>query len=76
VVVTDKLRSHGAAHHEAIPSMEHRQSKHPNNRAESSRQPTRQRERAMKGFRPVGGAQRFLSAFAASHPTSGPATIS
>ncbi|MGW3661525.1 IS6 family transposase, partial [Streptomyces sp. NPDC005151] len=26
-------------------------------------QPTRQRERAMKGFRSAGGAQRFLSAF-------------
>jgi putative transposase len=33
-----------------------------NNRAENSHQPTRQRERAMKGFRSTGGAQRFLSA--------------
>ncbi|PWI05628.1 IS6 family transposase, partial [Streptomyces sp. NWU339] len=31
--------------------------------AENSPQPTRQRERAMKGFRSVGGAQRFLAAF-------------
>lgn len=63
VVVTDKLRSYGAAHREVMPCVEHRQSKYLNNRAENSHQPTRQRERAMKGFRSVGGAQRFLSAF-------------
>jgi len=34
-----------------------------NNRAESSHQPTRQRERARKGFRSTGGAQWFLAAF-------------
>jgi putative transposase len=61
--VTDKLRSYGAAHREVIPSVEHRSHKGPDNRAENSHQPTRQRERAMKGFRGVGGAQRFLSAF-------------
>ncbi|MFE7045053.1 IS6 family transposase, partial [Streptomyces atratus] len=33
-----------------------------------SHQPTRQRERAMKGFRSVGGAQRFLSAFSGISP--------
>ncbi|MER6409511.1 IS6 family transposase, partial [Streptomyces viridosporus] len=32
-------------------------------RAENSHQPTRQRERAVKGFRGTGAAQRFLSAF-------------
>ncbi|MDO0929896.1 IS6 family transposase [Streptomyces sp. TG1A-8] len=63
VVITDKLRSYGAAHREVMPSVEPRQSKYLNNRAENSHQPTRQRERAMKGFRSVGGAQRFLSAF-------------
>ncbi|MFF8036028.1 IS6 family transposase [Streptomyces sp. NPDC016626] len=63
VIVTDKLRSYGAAHREVMPCVEHRQSKYLNNRAENSHQPTRQRERAMKGFRSVGGAQRFLSAF-------------
>ncbi|MFV5998787.1 IS6 family transposase [Streptomyces sp. NPDC056231] len=63
VIVTDKLRSYGAAHREAMPSVEHRSHKGLNNRAENSHQPTRQRERAMKGFRSVGGAQRFLSAF-------------
>jgi putative transposase len=68
VIVTDKLRSYGAAHREVMPCVEHRQSKYLNNRAESSHQPTRQRERAMKGFRSVGGAQRFLSAFSGISP--------
>ncbi|MGX1507608.1 UNVERIFIED_CONTAM: hypothetical protein RKD43_006233 [Streptomyces graminofaciens] len=63
VIVTDKLRSYGAAHQEFMPSVEHRSHKGLNNRAENSHQPTRQRERAMKGFRSVGAAQRFLSAF-------------
>ncbi|WP_093804395.1 IS6 family transposase [Streptomyces sp. Wb2n-11] len=68
VVVTDKLRSYGAAHREVMPSVEHRQSKYLNNRAENSHQPTRQRERAMKGFRGTGAAQRFLSAFSGISP--------
>jgi putative transposase len=68
VVVTDRLRSYGAAHREVMPCVEHRQSKYLNNRAENSHQPTRQRERAMKGFRSMGGAQRFLSAFSAISP--------
>ncbi|CAL9644910.1 IS6 family transposase [Streptomyces sp. YIM B13508] len=67
-VVTDKLRSYGAAHREVMPSVEHRSHKGLNNRAENSHQPTRQRERAMKGFRSVGGAQRFLSAFSGISP--------
>jgi putative transposase len=73
VIVTDKLRSYRAAHREVMPSVEHRSHKGLNNRAENSHQPTRERERAMKGFRGVGGTQRFLAAFTASHPTSGPA---
>ncbi|MFC1232284.1 IS6 family transposase [Streptomyces sp. Sce081] len=68
VIVTDKLRSYGAAHREVMPSVEHRSYKSLNNRAENSHQPTRQRERAMKGFRSVGGAQRFLSAFSDISP--------
>ncbi|MFD8079895.1 IS6 family transposase [Streptomyces sp. NPDC059718] len=68
VIVTDKLRSYGAAHREVMPSVEHRSHKGLNNRAENSHQPTRQRERAMKGFRSVGGAQRFLSAFGGISP--------
>ncbi|MFF8036318.1 IS6 family transposase [Streptomyces sp. NPDC016626] len=68
VVVTDKLRSYSAAHREVMPSVEHRSHKGLNNRAENSHQPTRQRERAMKGFRSVGGTQRFLSAFSGISP--------
>ncbi|MCY0936893.1 IS6 family transposase [Streptomyces sp. H34-S4] len=68
VVVTDKLRSYGAAHREVMASVEHRAHKGLNNRAENSHQPTRQRERAMKGFRSVGRAQRFLAAFSGISP--------
>ncbi|MBL3670749.1 IS6 family transposase [Streptomyces sp. M2CJ-2] len=68
VVVTDKLRSYGAAHREVLPSVEHRSHKGLNNRAENSHQPTRQRERAMKGFRSAGTTQRFLSAFSQISP--------
>jgi len=46
VIVTDKLRSYGAAKQEVLPSVEHRQHRYLNNRAENSHQPTRQRERA------------------------------
>jgi putative transposase len=68
VLITDKLRSYGAAHRELMPSVEHRPHKGLNNRAENSHQPTRQRERAMKGFRSAGRAQRFLSAFSQISP--------
>ncbi|MFM9700049.1 IS6 family transposase [Streptomyces europaeiscabiei] len=68
VIVTDKLRSYGAAHREVMASVEHRSHKGLNNRAENSHQPTRQRERAMKGFRSTGAAQRFLSAFSGISP--------
>lgn len=68
VIVTDKLRSYGAAHREVMPSVEHRSHKGLNNRAENSHQPTRQRERVMKGFRSAGRAQRFLSAFSGISP--------
>ena len=44
-------------------SVEHRQHKGLNNRAENSHQPTRQRERTMRRFKSPGHAQRFLSAF-------------
>lgn len=67
-VITDRLRSYGAAHREVMPSVEHRSHKVLDNRAENSHQPTRQRERAMKGFRSVGAAQRSLSAFSGISP--------
>ncbi|GAB2462860.1 IS6 family transposase [Streptomyces incanus] len=68
VIVTDKLRSYGAAHRQVMPLVEHRSHQGLNNRAENSHQPTRQRERAMKGFRSVGAAQRFLAAFSGISP--------
>jgi len=68
VLVTDKLRSYAVAHREVRPSVEHRQSRYLNNRAENSHQPTRQRERAMKRFRTPGGAQLFLAVFSVISP--------
>jgi len=35
----------------------------PNNRAENSHQPTRERERRMRRFKSSGHAQRFLAAY-------------
>ena len=67
VLVTDKLRSY-EWRIGAMPSVEHRQSRYLNNRAENSHQPTRQRERAMKRFRTPGGAQRFLAVFSVISP--------
>ena len=68
VVITDKLGSYPAARRRVARSVEHRQSKYLNNRAENSHQPTRQRERAMKRFTSPGHAQRFLSAFSGISP--------
>jgi putative transposase len=63
VIITDKLKSYGAAKRELLPSVEHRQHRYLNNRAENSHQPTRQRERRMQRFKSPGHAQRFLSAY-------------
>jgi len=68
VLVTDKLRSYAVAHRELMPSVEHRQSRYLNNRAENSHQPTRQRERALKRFKSIRHAQQFLSAFSVISP--------
>jgi putative transposase len=68
LLVTDKLASDRPAHRVLMPSVEHRQSKYLNNRAENSHQPTRQRERAMKRFTSPRHAQRFLSAFSRISP--------
>jgi DDE superfamily endonuclease len=48
VLITDKLRSYGAAKREIMPGVEHRQHEGLNNRAENSHQPTRRREGIMK----------------------------
>ena len=62
VMITDKLRSYGAARAKMGLHVEHRQHKGLNNRAENSHQPTRRRERIMKRFKSARQAQRFLSA--------------
>jgi putative transposase len=64
VLITDQLKSYGAAKRDLLPSVEHRQHRYLNNRAENSHQPTRQRERRMQRFKSPGHAQRFLSAYA------------
>jgi putative transposase len=63
VIITDKLKSYGAAKQDMLPSVEHRQHRYLNNRAENSHQPTRQRERRLQGFKSPGHAQRFLAAY-------------
>ena len=60
-LVTDKLRSYGAARRTAMLSVAHDTRQYANNRAEVSQQPTRQRERQMRRFKSAGQAQRFLS---------------
>jgi putative transposase len=62
-IITDKLRSYAAAKVEMMPSVEHQHQGRLNNRAENSHQPSRERERRMRGFKSPGHAQRFLSTF-------------
>lgn len=61
VMITDKLRSYGAAKREIMPDVEHRAHKGLNNRAENSHQPVRLRERIMKRFKSQRHLQRFVS---------------
>jgi transposase-like protein len=49
VIVTDTLKSYGAAKREILPGVEHRQHKGLNNRANFSHQPTRLREKKCGG---------------------------
>ena len=69
MLVTDKLRSYGAAKSEIGLSARHEQGLRKNNRAENSHQPTRRRERKMQRFKSPGSAQRFLSVHAAVQNT-------
>ena len=73
VLITDKLASYAAARRRVLRSVEHRQSKYLNNRAENSHQPTRARERAMKKFTSAGHAQGSCPPSVVSPRTSGPA---
>ncbi|HEV7266742.1 MAG TPA: DDE-type integrase/transposase/recombinase [Falsiroseomonas sp.] len=63
-LVTDGLRSYGAARREVLPNVRHRTSRYLNNRAENSHRPTRRRERQMQRFKSPEQAQRFLSCHA------------
>jgi DDE domain len=59
VLITDKLKSYAAAKRGIMPGVEHRQHKGLNNRATSSHQLTRRRERIMKRFKSSRQVQRF-----------------
>ena len=61
VVVTDKLRSYGAALKKLAPGIEHRSHKGLNNRSEGSHRPTQRREKIMGRFKSPRQAQQFLS---------------
>jgi len=62
-LITDKRASYGAAKRDVLPGVEHRQHKRPNNRAEHSHEPTRERERRRRRCKSPGHAQRFLAAY-------------
>ena len=64
-VVTDRLRSYGAALGTLSLQHRHEMGGRRNNRAENSHQPVRRRERAWIGFKKPGTTQRFLSSHAA-----------
>jgi putative transposase len=62
-MITDRLRSYGAAKRKIMPGVEHRSHKGLNNRAEDSHQQIRRRERIMKRFK----SARQLQCFASIH---------
>jgi transposase-like protein len=76
VLVTDKLRSYGAAKSEMRLCARHEQGLRQNIRAENSHLPVRRRERKMQRFKSPRSAQRFLSAHAAVQNTSMSSVIS
>jgi putative transposase len=63
VIITDKLRSYGAALREVLPHVEHGQHKGLNNRAENSHKSVRRREKVMQKFKSIEHAHEFLSPF-------------
>ena len=64
-LVTDDLRSYGAAARDLGIESRHERGRWKNNRAENSHQPTRRRERVMQRFKSSGSSQKFLSIHAA-----------
>lgn len=69
-IVTDKLRSYGAAKRQVMPHVDHRSHKGLNNRAENSHLSLRKREQTRQAFRSIRSLQHFVSIF------SPPETIS
>ena len=66
-IVTDKLKSYGAALRIVLPDVMHDTRRYANNRAEVSHQQTRQRERQMRRFKSSQQAQRFLTVHGVVH---------
>ena len=66
-IVTDKLKSYGAALRTVLPRVMHDTRRYANNRAEVSHQQTRQRERQMRRFKSRQQAQRFLTVHGVVH---------
>ena len=67
LVITDRLRSYGAAMKD-IGNQDRREvGRHHNNRAENSQLPFRRRERAMSRFRRMSNLQKFVSTHASFH---------
>jgi len=60
-MVSDKLGSYAAARRVVMADVPHDTARYANNRAELSHQPTRLRERIMRGFKSAVQAQRFLT---------------
>ena len=65
-IITDKLRSYGAAKADVAPGLDHWSHKGLNIRAENSHLPFRKRERTMQGHRSPGALQRFVSMHSAT----------
>ena len=67
IIVTDKLRSYGAAMKVIGNAQKQETGRWLNNRAENSHQPFRRRERAMQRFRRMRSLQKFASVHSSVH---------
>ena len=67
IIVTDKLRSYGAAMKVIGNAQKQETGRWLNNRAENSHQPFRRRERAMQRFRSMRSLQKFSSVHSSVH---------
>lgn len=71
--ITGLLRSYTAARRTVMPSVVHCTDRYAHNRTEASHQPTRQRERQMRGFKSAAHLQRFASVHGGYRTSSGSA---